>query len=117
MDGRRAPHLDRWRAAPCAALLLLVACRPSWSERLPAQASPNAKLYATECDAGEPASCFALGLLYELGESTGHGVPSNATLATELITKACEADHALACEHLARETNDAPPTEAETETP
>lgn len=90
------------RAWQCTGLALLfalsaLACTPSWSARLPTEASPNARLYAAECDAGEAASCYALALLFQLGPETGHGVPQDDAHATELFERACTGGHAPAC--------------------
>ena len=98
MTTPREPRL-RWPAIGLAFTLALsaLACTPSWSARLPADASPNARLYAAECDGGEAASCYALGLLFQLGPETGHGVPRDNLTAAELFTQACEGGHPPAC--------------------
>lgn len=88
-----------WRPASLAILFALsaLACTPSWSTRLPADASPNARLYAAECDGGEAASCYALALLFQIGPETGHGVPQDDVSATALFERACQGGHAPAC--------------------
>ena len=88
-----------WHTTGLALLFALsaLACTPSWSARLPADASPNARLYAAECDGGEAASCYALALLFQLGPETGHGVPQDDVSANELFERACEGGHAPAC--------------------
>ena len=80
------------------ALGLTVNCTPPNQRALPTTASPNARVYAAECDEGVPTSCYALGLIYAIGPDSAQGLPHDPARARSLFDYACGAGVPAACE-------------------
>lgn len=84
-------------SATVAALLSLSACGPRALDRLPADASDNARRYAQECDGGDADACYYVGIMWHLGPVTSQNVPHDPERAMQLFRYACRKGSAEAC--------------------
>jgi len=84
--------------ALASGVMTLAACSPPGAfASLPDTASETIKVYASECDQGDPAGCFAVGLAWWQADTNQQGLTRDDAQALRWMTRACELGNDAAC--------------------